>query len=63
MSNGEDIQGGIYSVRRCKQTLNVEGVLQELSPKGLFIYVYDLFEDEATADNFIKMVEKWSCRR
>jgi len=42
---------------------NVEGVLQELSPKGLFIYVYDLFEDEATADNFIKMVEKWSCRR
>jgi len=42
---------------------NVEGLLEELSPEGLFIHVYDSFEDEASADRFIGKVESWCCRR
>lgn len=42
---------------------NVEGILKELSPEGLYIHVNDLFEDEGSADDFIRHVEKWCCRR
>ena len=42
---------------------NVEGLLRELSPEGLFIHVLDAFEDQESADRFVQKAEKWSCRR
>lgn len=48
----------VYSSAR-----NVEGLLRELSPEGLFIHVYDTFDDEDSADEFVKQVEKWCIKK
>ena len=56
------IQGKGKSLFLYSSAKNVEGLLKDLSPEGLFIHVYDTFEDEAAADDFIKKVEKWSCK-
>lgn len=39
---------------------NVEGLLKELSPKGLCINVIDRFKNEDKAEEFIKKVKSWS---
>lgn len=42
---------------------NVEKLLSELKPEGLFIHVYDIFDNQDDADSFIRKVEKWCCSR
>lgn len=41
---------------------NVEGLLRELVPEGLFIHVYDTFDEEESVDQFIKKVERWCAK-
>lgn len=57
------IQGKGKSLFIYSSAKNVEGLLQELSPEGLYIHVYDTFNNEESAESFIKKVESWSCRR